>query len=223
MNMQTVERERGILFYATVPPPEGLLVKRSYSWWKLNAMHSAMRFARSDWILWLDADAYLTRPPTQLLSNLPENKLPHKFASCNTGTVYLAHEMPIPVLPHPTSNFNLGVILLNTTNAISATRMLRFLWDAKDCSSNFLLNRNWEQSCLDDKLRTGKYSSLQMCALNFTFMNTPHGTFVRHIWQHNRRRLQHSIDSSFSGMNTTLLINTFYARVHPFSLRLLET
>ena len=115
INLAVLEKERGGGLYLTAPPGEAELAVRSHSWWKLIALRNALQYAPSDWLLWMDSDAHLVHSASELLGRLPEHIRSHKNALCHNPTMYVAREEPCKELRHPTSNFNLGVILLNAT------------------------------------------------------------------------------------------------------------
>jgi len=203
-----------------------MISKRAHSWWKLNAVQSALLHAPSDWIMWLDSDAYLIKPPNEILNNIKFNIIPFKNAICVDPVAYLTREYPISILPHPTSNFNLGVMLFNSTNVHSTTIFIKDMWNIK-CSKSWMTKRNWEQDCLNDVFRHKhlriKYKfEMRICALNFTFINTPHGRFIEHYWKHHRHKQKVNKYYKIYNLNDKAksLLPKLYQNVHKFKLHL---
>ena len=132
LNFFLLSNNSDMLYYPTTCPNMSMISKRAHSWWKLNAVQSALLHAPSDWIMWLDSDAYLIKPPNEILNNIKFNIIPFKNAICVDPVAYLTREYPISILPHPTSNFNLGVMLFNSTNVHSTTIFIKDLWNINE-------------------------------------------------------------------------------------------
>lgn len=220
INLAVLEKERGGGLYLTAPPGEAELAVRSHSWWKLIALRNALQYAPSDWLLWMDSDAHLVHSASELLGRLPEHIRSHKNALCHNPTMYVAREEPCKELRHPTSNFNLGVILLNATKVERVDATLRWLWDAKEeqCAP-FRLGRNWEQSCLDRKLRdshreNSKWLRSRLCAVRFHYLNTPNGEQIQHHWTFSRDPRHSAVNANMAGLDVESLFARLRNHVH---------
>ena len=214
INLAVLAKERGAGLYLTAPPRES---NRAYSWWKLVALRNALQYAPTDWLLWIDSDAFLMHSASELLGRLPEQIRSHENAVCRIPTMYVAREEPSKDLLHPTSNFNLGVMLLNASKSRRVDAMLRLLWDLKkEQCEPFRMGSNWEQSCLDRKLKDvqARWLRSRLCAVRFHYFNTPNGEQIQHHWSFSRDPRQRAVHANMAGLDVESLFARLRDHVH---------